>query len=465
MRNQIASAVIIIIATSSFAHAQAPSTESPRRNSAAQEKAKGSAQKTAPAAVLPQKSTLPPLDEVLDQALKNNPDVRVAEAKLREAEAELNRIRLHVSQKVITLLGEIGTQKKIVEEAEQRFSTQEKLRSREISSPEDLRGAQLTLEREKAKLAALEAEMPSLIGKLPKILSASSADRSILGIKLDVGVDTSLIEVRPFPADTAAISAAFSSDGTLVATQGADGKLRVLDARDGKLLFELLTMGNFAPPAPGSMAEKIREALNKPITLTVQDCTLGEVLSTVRAKVPEVPFHCHVGLPMKRSFQLEQLPLGACLQAIEDAFQNGPIRFVVRDYGILATTGGGAPPGAVSVENFWKRRVAEKPAKPSGRESGTSDSEANLPPAGLEGTVKAIDAKSGLLTITLGSDAGLRAGHSLEVFRTTPEPTYLGTIKILTVSQAEAVGKMTSSLARDKVQIGDRVTSNRITGR
>src|SRR6266478_4733040 len=51
------------------------------------------------------KATLggPVLTELLDRALKDNPDVRVAEAKLREAEAELNRARLLVMQKVVAL--------------------------------------------------------------------------------------------------------------------------------------------------------------------------------------------------------------------------------------------------------------------------------------------------------------------------------------------------------------------------
>src|SRR5438067_1850675 len=40
------------------------------------------------------------LEELLSRALKDNPDVRVAEAKVREAEAELNRARLLVAQKV-----------------------------------------------------------------------------------------------------------------------------------------------------------------------------------------------------------------------------------------------------------------------------------------------------------------------------------------------------------------------------
>src|SRR5436309_9636032 len=44
--------------------------------------------------VEPTKKAPATLEELLAQALKANPDIRVAEAKLREAEAELNRTRL-----------------------------------------------------------------------------------------------------------------------------------------------------------------------------------------------------------------------------------------------------------------------------------------------------------------------------------------------------------------------------------
>src|SRR5437660_11022803 len=43
------------------------------------------------------------LEETSAQALQQTPDIRVAEAKIREAEAELTRTRLQVMQKTITL--------------------------------------------------------------------------------------------------------------------------------------------------------------------------------------------------------------------------------------------------------------------------------------------------------------------------------------------------------------------------
>src|SRR3989442_3304097 len=60
------------------------------------------------------------LEEMLAQALKANPDIRVAESKLREAEAKLNRTRLQVMQKVIAFQHTLEAQRSVVKEAEVR---------------------------------------------------------------------------------------------------------------------------------------------------------------------------------------------------------------------------------------------------------------------------------------------------------------------------------------------------------
>src|SRR5437660_3054330 len=60
----------------------------------------------------------PTLEELLAKAAKDNPDIRVAESKVREAEAELNRARLMVTQKVVKAYHEIAAHKMLVAEAQ-----------------------------------------------------------------------------------------------------------------------------------------------------------------------------------------------------------------------------------------------------------------------------------------------------------------------------------------------------------
>ena len=89
----------------------------------------------------------------------------------------------------------------------------------------------------------------------------------------------------------------------------------------------------------------------------------------------------------------------------------------------------------------------------------------NPPQENVEGLVKNTDA-SGLMTITIGSDAGLTKGHTLELFRLNRSaPTqskYLGTVRILEADAHQAVAQPIGRLAAPP-QPGDRVAS-RILG-
>src|SRR5438093_12866113 len=67
-----------------------------------------------------QKPAAGSLEDLIAQALRNNPDIRVAEAKVREAEAELNRTQISVAQKVIALHHDIAISRKARDEARGR---------------------------------------------------------------------------------------------------------------------------------------------------------------------------------------------------------------------------------------------------------------------------------------------------------------------------------------------------------
>lgn len=89
----------------------------------------------------------------------------------------------------------------------------------------------------------------------------------------------------------------------------------------------------------------------------------------------------------------------------------------------------------------------------------------NPPPENIEGLVRQASA-DGLVTITIGSDAGLSKGHTLEVFRLSSVPhqsKYLGTIRILEVTPTQAVGQPTGRMAAP-MQPGDKVASSILGG-
>lgn len=84
----------------------------------------------------------------------------------------------------------------------------------------------------------------------------------------------------------------------------------------------------------------------------------------------------------------------------------------------------------------------------------------NPPPDNVEGQVKNTDA-SGLMTLSIGSDAGLAMGQTMELFRMNPAK-YLGTVRILKADAKQAVAQPVGRLS-DKPRPGDRVAS-RILG-
>jgi hypothetical protein len=81
----------------------------------------------------------------------------------------------------------------------------------------------------------------------------------------------------------------------------------------------------------------------------------------------------------------------------------------------------------------------------------------NPPPANVEGAVKSTDS-SGLMVITIGSDAGLKKGHTLELFRVASQPQYLGMIVIVEVTEKQSVARPVGKLTAAPMP-GDNVAS------
>lgn len=95
------------------------------------------------------------------------------------------------------------------------------------------------------------------------------------------------------------------------------------------------------------------------------------------------------------------------------------------------------------------RENRDAPAKPPA---------GNPPPRNLRGVIKRVEPGSGLLVISLGLDAGLQKGHTLEVFRLKPRPAYLGMIRILDVRATEAVAEAVRK-GPMTIEPGDEVAS------
>ncbi len=83
---------------------------------------------------------------------------------------------------------------------------------------------------------------------------------------------------------------------------------------------------------------------------------------------------------------------------------------------------------------------------------------AKVPPK-VEGQVLTTTG-AGLVEISLGSDAGLRKGHRLEVFRTgSGGPTYLGRVEVVEAVPDRSVCKVIPEFQKGSIQKGDNVAS------
>jgi hypothetical protein len=391
------------------------------------------------------------LEDTLSQVLHQNPDIRVAEAKLREAEAELQRVRLQVMQKAITLYHSLESERAAVRQAEEKLTWSKRMASKGFESDQSVKAAAAALAQAKSKLAAMEAELPALLGKLPRLHTSTTATF------LNSIAETRALAQTLMP-DAGSV-AYLNVPSNLLAIQGKTGEIAILDPSTGRHLSSLSmpAQANTTPPARNAIADKIRQALDKPITLRLHDKALDDVLQAIQAVAPGISFHKGITITTeKANFTFEQIPLGAVLQALEDTFtttESGAVVLVVRDYGILVTTRNFVPVGATLLQDFWKG--TDSAGRPKSNPAGSS----NRPAPDVEGVIKAVDAKAGLVTLSIGSDAGLQKGQTLEEFRLGPPPQYLGKLEVIELSPTQSVGKP-QPRAQAAIHVGDRVSGS-----
>jgi hypothetical protein len=92
---------------------------------------------------------------------------------------------------------------------------------------------------------------------------------------------------------------------------------------------------------------------------------------------------------------------------------------------------------------------------------GAPATTAAKPPAeDIQGVVLDSDPTTGLVTISVGSDAGVNKGNTMEVYRLQPTPEYVGVIRIVDSRYHEAVGRAQSiRTGAGPIRKGDRVAS------
>ncbi len=317
--NLLAPAALLTAATFVWSQGRDPDAKSDSKPPTAKDK-----DKEAPA-----KSQL---ELMLEIALKSNPDIRVAEAKAREADAELNRTRLAVTQKVVVLYNNLESARANLKLAERDLARLEALGKTGVAAAER-DAAEAKVMQAKADLAKLEAEVPFLLGQ--QKLKWQKDDKGQMHLIVEASAEENYKDVL---------------DRLEVArlVQGGGVELRVETREPNK-----------------SMSDKLRAALETPITVELKrSVNLDDFLTIIRDKHPDIQIldksGYRSGSPVTvRSVNFKAAPLGVVLQWLED--EMGDNRIVVRDYGLLIVPRDKIPPGAMHLEDFMKSKDKDAP--------------------------------------------------------------------------------------------------------
>jgi hypothetical protein len=254
------------------------------------------------------------LEKALDEALGNNPDLRIAAARAREAEAVLTRARLQVTRKVVAAYQEVEAARAAARLGETRLARLKALAGKVVRAvaPDDVEKAEQALATARAKQATAEAELNYLLGK------ASSS----------------------------------STTGTTTSSRSYQ-----------QLLRRRRTLGALET---GPNADKIRKALNQRVTMKFDEISARDVLKQVARQAQGLHVQAntegHEWDPALTAV-LTDVPLGAVLQLLEDTTG---CRALVRSYGLLLVPKGEAvPAGAVTLSDFWQGDVKGEPKTPA----------------------------------------------------------------------------------------------------
>jgi hypothetical protein len=273
------------------------------------------------------------LEDTLEKALLNSADIKAAEAKVRNAEAELNRVRQQVLTRATALHADLNLAKRMLAVAEQGLAIEQ--RSLPGGGAQAVLTAQAMVEKHRGEVEKLEAELKSLRGEFA---------------------------LRPHAS---VLSVAFSPDGRRISGMAPDGTVRLWDTITGEVVLDQAgaTQPKAALAAPGSMAERVRQLLDKEVELQLGGATIAGAVQDLMALASKPAIPVRDTLPNKQAVDANlagKLPVGAWLQAIEDSAPN--VCIVVREYGLLVTPRDRVPAGAIGVSELWEMKKAEPKA-------------------------------------------------------------------------------------------------------
>ncbi len=297
-----------------------------------------------PAKPAEKKSTL---EDDIARAVRTHPDVMVAEAEAQLANAKLQQAKFGIAQQVAAAKREIDRLKGGVGLAQRRIEA--------VKSVYDQTRIELDQMKQLQKNAIVSAQEVQL-----KETGVAKAKSLLLEAEQAVEIAK---------AAQAAVEAEYDAivGNTPLTKLPVVGPLfdPMVGPANAKAYYEVLLY--VTDLKPGSVAEKLRTALNKPVTFGCDNLTMPDIVAGLK-KVAGLDFTVRTsGIPLLHcEFEKQELTLSAWLQLLEDEITKASppdaVRkptWYVREYGLLFSMEG-RPEGAMTVGEFTKAVRDEK---------------------------------------------------------------------------------------------------------
>jgi hypothetical protein len=269
------------------------------------------------------KARRPSLEELLAAALQHSPEVQVAEAKLKEAEAQLKHTRLQVAQRLVDLYTSSEAQQKNLNFAEEEFKRVYQMRQQGTVSAGELAETERKLQMLKGQVAQLEASVATLTGRLPLLNQLGTTNPNF-----------NFIEYR-------------------------DANLPLGNVQGGGSGFGLGDGGPKPRWPRQPIADRMLKALDQPIAKfnKFENITLADLMDYVREQSKDVPVLAKLDGREASNVTINfngDLTLGSFFEVLTDSVPG--FKVFVRDYGFLMAFEDNAPEDGLGVGDFWRKR-------------------------------------------------------------------------------------------------------------
>jgi hypothetical protein len=318
------------------------------------------------------------LEEAMAMALKHNPEILFAESKLREAEAELNRVQQQVLGKIPIAMADLKASRAISDETKNRLDNYNRLRAGRagIISDLDIGEATVAVAKYKGEVERKEAELAALIGKLPP--GNWTAKK--------LGEEPPVLRTYVVPRDRAVelakvLQGIYQQSPTTRITNIGDTQIMVYGSPSvhGNVAELLRETGQMPaaerPPLPPLLqGQRLKDLIKAMETTDEVSFSKGKTINEEleyysRHWTASNGFGVNIVMDPRAASQTlpivelkKPITLAAMLQLMEDMAR---VRFIVRDYGIVGVPADDVPAGAVLLSDVVRGKLDKESKEPS----------------------------------------------------------------------------------------------------